>query len=178
MLTAHWPAARSRWAWPGRQSTDRGYRWAGWPATWTHAFATEDSRIPHILLWDCSASLPANGEGGERHETAWRRGGDGRTAGWKKSERPETEAAAPPGTQRACPASPTCTPAQPPSSSTAPGTRWPTPRWRAQTPHSRCHGSSETPTMQTRPIITRQCGRAAGSLSCLRNVCPHLVRLC
>lgn len=68
MLTADWPAARSRWAWPGRQSRDRGYRWAGWPATWIHAFAMEDSRIPHILLWDCSAWLPANRE---KEKKAW-----------------------------------------------------------------------------------------------------------
>lgn len=62
MLTNDWPAARSRWAWPGRQSRCRGHKWADWPTTWTDASATEDSSIPHTPLWDCSASLPAEGQ--------------------------------------------------------------------------------------------------------------------
>lgn len=83
MLTAVWPAAQSRWAWPGRRSRDRGYRWAGWPATWIHASATEDSRTPHILLRDCSASLPAEREGERKreHERAWKKGGDRKMEG-------------------------------------------------------------------------------------------------
>lgn len=143
MLTADWPAAQSRWAWPGRQSRDRGYRWAGWPTTWIHASATEDNRTPHILLWDCSAWLPAERT---KHERAWQR-----REQKKKMEGvlPGTEAVVPPRIRQVRPVFPTCTPAQPPSSSTAPETEWPTPRWTVQTPHSRCHGLSETRQAQT-----------------------------
>lgn len=62
MLTTDWPAAQSRWAWPGRQSRYRGYIWAGWPTTWIDASAKEGSRTPRILLQGCSASPPADGE--------------------------------------------------------------------------------------------------------------------
>lgn len=73
MLTTDWPAAQSRWAWPGRQSRYRGYIWAGWPTTWTDASAKEGSRTPRILLQGCSASPPADGERENMCERSWKR---------------------------------------------------------------------------------------------------------